>query len=79
MKADDALDAMLRHASGAPDGGYDLWVEACQQLADVIERSHAVLPEADRAVLLGAGALMCRQGFREMQAAGLADTFFKRV
>lgn len=78
MTQDDALTAMLKHSKTLPEGGYELWVEGCQLLAETIEAIAPKISDEQLAVLIGAGAMMSRQGFRELQASGMTEAFFKK-
>lgn len=77
MNWEDAIAAMLKasKSEGLPDGE---WIDACQSLADVIAEIGERLTEEHLAILVGVGALMARQGFREMQAGIQTELFFNR-
>lgn len=77
MNSDAVLKQMHQLSKSAPEGDFTLWVEACQELADVAAALHGQISEEQFGVLVGVGALMARQGFREMQAGNHTHKFFR--
>lgn len=77
LNYEDALDLMLTMRKTIPEEG--MWVEACQELAELITTAQTRLSEIELAMLVGIGALMARQGQREFEAGLHTDNFFNRL
>lgn len=62
-----------------PDEPAFIWMESCQMLGDYVAKLGSKASEEDLALLVGIGALLSRQGFREFQAQGMAAALFRSV
>jgi len=55
------------------------WISACHVMADLFDSIRHKLSEEQQAMMIGIGAMIYRQGFREMQAGIAASGVMKKL
>lgn len=57
----------------------DFWLGSLQTLAEVVAETRRVLTEEQQGVLVGVGAMMCRQIEKEAEALSMTEQVFGRI
>lgn len=77
MSAIDYLALMTEMSKKLPDEAN--WMVAVHTMDDILKETEATITEEQRAVLVGLGAMMYRQGFREFQSGVGAQDVMRKL
>lgn len=77
MNSIDYLDLMADVSKTLPDEAD--WMVAVHTMDDILKETESSITEEQRALLVGLGAMMYRQGFREFQSGIGANDVMRKL